>query len=140
MSNVAREVLTMDTGTPMRHRFRSRAFTLVEVMIVVAMIGVLAAIAIVSFRKYVKSSKVSEPIYVMQGIRAAEESYRSETMTYLDVTQSGGKLTQDVTQGYGPEMYVLPSAPAGRYQIRAHYFAQVSPRFCRIVIDGTDDF
>jgi hypothetical protein len=38
-------------------------------------------------------------------------------------TQSGGKLTKDVTQGYGPEMYVLPSAPAGRYQIRAHYFA-----------------
>ncbi len=38
-------------------------------------------------------------------------------------TRSGGQLTKDVTQGYGPEMYVLPSAPAGRYQIRAHYFA-----------------
>ncbi len=38
-------------------------------------------------------------------------------------TRSGGKLTQDVTQGYGPEMYVLPSAPSGRYQIRAHYYA-----------------
>jgi hypothetical protein len=38
-------------------------------------------------------------------------------------TRSGGRLTQDVTQGYGPEMYVLPSAPAGAYQIRAHYFA-----------------
>jgi uncharacterized protein YfaP (DUF2135 family) len=38
-------------------------------------------------------------------------------------TQSGGRLTQDVTQGYGPEMYVLPRAPAGNYQIRAHYFA-----------------
>lgn len=38
-------------------------------------------------------------------------------------TRSGGRITQDVTQGYGPEMYVLPSAPEGRYQIRAKYFA-----------------
>lgn len=38
-------------------------------------------------------------------------------------TRSGGKLTQDVTQGYGPEMYVMNNAPAGAYQIRANYFA-----------------
>jgi uncharacterized protein YfaP (DUF2135 family) len=38
-------------------------------------------------------------------------------------TRSGGQLTQDVTQGYGPEMYVLPRAPTGHYAIRAHYFA-----------------
>jgi type IV pilus assembly protein PilA len=73
----------------MRHRYRSRAFTLVELMIVVAIVGVLAALAIVGFRKYLKASKTSEPIYVTQGIRSAQESYRSETMTYLDVTQNG---------------------------------------------------
>jgi hypothetical protein len=39
------------------------------------------------------------------------------------VTQLGGQLTQDVTQGYGPEMYTLPSAKAGTYQVKAHYFA-----------------
>jgi hypothetical protein len=49
---------------------------------------------------------------------SGEECYYSHRNT-----ASGGQLTQDVTQGYGPEMYVLPSAPAGRYQIRAHYFA-----------------
>jgi hypothetical protein len=38
-------------------------------------------------------------------------------------TKSGGSLTRDVTQGYGPEMYVLPRAPTGHYAIRAHYFA-----------------
>jgi hypothetical protein len=38
-------------------------------------------------------------------------------------TASGGQLTQDVTQGYGPEMYILPRAPAGTYRIRAHYYA-----------------
>jgi tetratricopeptide (TPR) repeat protein len=43
-------------------------------------------------------------------------------------TRSGGALTQDVTQGYGPEMYVLPHAPKGRYDIRAHYFASDNNR------------
>jgi uncharacterized protein YfaP (DUF2135 family) len=38
-------------------------------------------------------------------------------------TRSGGELTRDVTQGYGPEMYVLPTAPHGKYQVSAHYFA-----------------
>jgi len=38
-------------------------------------------------------------------------------------TRSGGQLTQDVTQGYGPEMYVMKRAPKGRYVVRAHYFA-----------------
>lgn len=43
-------------------------------------------------------------------------------------TRSGGRLTRDVTQGYGPEMYVLAKAPAGKYQVRAKYFASDSNR------------
>ena len=43
-------------------------------------------------------------------------------------TASGGELTQDVTQGYGPEMYVERRAPRGAYQIRAHYFASQRSR------------
>jgi hypothetical protein len=38
-------------------------------------------------------------------------------------TKMGGELTQDVTQGFGPEMYVLPRAKPGAYKINAHYFA-----------------
>ncbi len=38
-------------------------------------------------------------------------------------TRSGGELTQDVTQGYGPEMYVLPHTRRGQYLVRAHYYA-----------------
>jgi hypothetical protein len=43
-------------------------------------------------------------------------------------TRSGGALTRDVTQGYGPEMYVLPNAPHGTYQVSAHYYASDSNR------------
>lgn len=65
-------------------------FTLVELMIVVAMVGVLATLAIVGYRRYIDSSKVSEAVYVIGGIRSAEESIRAETMVYLNVSSSGG--------------------------------------------------
>jgi tetratricopeptide (TPR) repeat protein len=38
-------------------------------------------------------------------------------------TRSGGRITQDVTRGFGPEMYVLKRAPKGRYDVRTRYFA-----------------
>jgi hypothetical protein len=38
-------------------------------------------------------------------------------------TKSGGRITRDVTGGYGPEMYLLKSAPPGKYKILAHYYA-----------------
>jgi tetratricopeptide (TPR) repeat protein len=52
-----------------------------------------------------------------------EECYYSNRETRI-----GGKLTQDVTQGYGPEMYVLPRAMKGAYKVRAHYFASDTNR------------
>ena len=38
-------------------------------------------------------------------------------------TRSGGDVSTDITDGYGPEEYLLRKAPIGAYRIRAHYFA-----------------
>jgi hypothetical protein len=38
-------------------------------------------------------------------------------------TASGGHISRDVTTGFGPELYLLPAAPKGKYEISAHYFA-----------------
>ncbi|MHC4670066.1 MAG: hypothetical protein ACYTFD_16880 [Planctomycetota bacterium] len=37
-------------------------------------------------------------------------------------TRMGGRLTEDVTEGFGPEMFVLPQAAPGEYVVRAHYY------------------
>jgi len=43
-------------------------------------------------------------------------------------TALGGHLTRDVTQGYGPELFVLPHAAPGTYMTFAHFFANNANR------------
>ena len=37
-------------------------------------------------------------------------------------TPSGGELSADMTQGYGPERYQIETAPKGTYRVMVHYF------------------
>jgi prepilin-type N-terminal cleavage/methylation domain-containing protein len=69
-----------------RHRAEQRAFTLLELLTVVTIVGVLATLGLVSYRRFITSSKSSEAIYMVGSIRAAQESYRAETLSYLDVS------------------------------------------------------
>jgi prepilin-type N-terminal cleavage/methylation domain-containing protein len=63
-------------------------FTLVELMIVVAIIGVLAVIAGTAYRKYMDSGRSAE-VYAMLGeIRAKEEAYKAEYSKYLATSTS----------------------------------------------------
>lgn len=42
-------------------------------------------------------------------------------------TTNGGRISNDFTQGYGPEEYVIRKAPRGTYTIQAHYFGNHRP-------------
>lgn len=62
-----------------------RGFTLVELMIVVAIVGVLAVIGVVSYRRYTLHSKITEARNVISGIRIAQEDHRAERGTYANI-------------------------------------------------------
>jgi len=57
-------------------------------MAVVAIIGILAAIGMVGYRKYINSARSSEALQMISSIKAAQESFRGETLGYLDVSGS----------------------------------------------------
>lgn len=63
-------------------------FTLIEMMIVVVIVGILATLAVIGVRKYILSAKSNEAIHMIGAIKAAQESYKSETFRYLDVSAS----------------------------------------------------
>ena len=64
-------------------RKSNKGFTLIELMIVVAIIGILAAIAIPNFLRFQLKSKSSEGKVNIAAIRTAEESYLAEFGAYV---------------------------------------------------------
>lgn len=76
-----------------------RGFSLTELMVVITLVGVLAALGIASFRKEVSASKASEAFAVIQAIRSAQESYRAERQEYLDVSSSATAWYPAATYG-----------------------------------------
>lgn len=67
------------------NRSSQKGFTLIELMIVVAIIGILAAIAIPDYMSFTTKAKQSEVKANLGGIYTAEVTYFTENATYTDI-------------------------------------------------------
>jgi prepilin-type N-terminal cleavage/methylation domain-containing protein len=65
------------------NKFRS-AMTLMEIIMVVVLIGILATLGVVNFRKTVLNSRIKEAQSLLLLIRHAEDVVRSETNTFVN--------------------------------------------------------
>jgi len=78
----------------MKRLLNKKGFTLVELMIVVAIIGILAAIAIPNFIKFQARSKQSEAKTNLKALFQAEKSYFAERDTYSNDMQTIGFIPE----------------------------------------------
>lgn len=93
-------------------------FNLIELMIVVAIIGILAAIAVPIYTHYVYRSKQVEAKILLMTIKTEQEQYRAEFQTYTnDIT----KLVQSSQLNASAQWYSLtiPSANSTAFRVEA---------------------
>ncbi len=68
----------------------AKGFTLVELLVVVAIIGILAAIAIPQFTQYRKKAYDSTAKSDLRNLVSAEEAYYADSQAYVDFSCTDG--------------------------------------------------
>ena len=63
-------------------RTRAQGFTLIEVMVTLAIVSILAAIAIPSYSEYSRRSRVTEAFATLSAMRVKMEQYFQDNRTY----------------------------------------------------------
>jgi Tfp pilus assembly protein PilE len=67
-------------------RARARGFTLVELATIVVIVGVLAVVAFVVYRRHMKTAHMAEATAISGDIRAGQNAYKAETGIYANVS------------------------------------------------------
>ncbi len=76
---------------------KNRGFTLIEIMIVVAILGVIFAIAMPSYNNYVSKARRADAMTLLIQIMNAQERYYIEERSYtVDLTETGFASKKDL--------------------------------------------
>jgi type IV pilus assembly protein PilA len=92
-------------------RVRQRGFTLIELMIVVAIVGILAAVAVPMYLDYAVRSQIAEGLNVAGGAKTAVTEYYQDRGAFpADNTQAGLEAPANIQGKYVASVSVAGAA------------------------------
>ena len=94
---------------------RQAGFTLIEIMIAVAVIGILTAIALPSYNGYMMRARLSEAFTGLSGAQPKLEQHWSNERTYAGFDTAAGQMPQ-ASQNF---TFTLTTATASSYVLTA---------------------
>ncbi len=97
----------------------SSGFTLIELMIAVAVVSILAAIAYPSYQDHIRKSRRAEAQSFMMAVAARQQQFLVDTRSYSESLSDVGVPTPDnVTRAYAVEL-AASAAPSPSFLLTA---------------------
>jgi type IV pilus assembly protein PilE len=105
-----------------------KGFSLIELMIVVAVIGILAAVAYPAYQDYVIRSKRGDAMNSLASVRIAQEKYRANNSAFASALSTLTDYSADTVDSGDNYWNVTMASGAGFATTGAQFFVIATPK------------